>query len=175
LLFDETAFDNTLDSLNHDSLFPNSTVASSASDLPASGGSGNTWPSPDTVDATGFDWNAHTTSNQSASPVSGAASSNSPLSVAANEASSGYRALAKRALPSKPPEPTNDAAAHKKLRRERNSIAARKYRQKRIDRITELEELLAKSEKERLSLRVEVERWKTKAMVLEEIASSSRK
>ena len=63
----------------------------------------------------------------------------------------------------------------KEQRRQRNTMAARKYRQKRLDRIAELEDLLAKTEKERDNLRLELERWKTKAELLEEFNLAPRK
>ena len=63
--------------------------------------------------------------------------------------------------------------ASKVLRRERNSISARKYRQKRQDRIAELEHALAKTEKERDTLKVQLESWKTKAELLLELTTGS--
>ncbi|KAI9879968.1 MAG: hypothetical protein M1830_006276 [Pleopsidium flavum] len=62
----------------------------------------------------------------------------------------------------------------KERRRQRNSIAARKYRQKRLDRIAELEQALAKTEKERDNLMVQLECWKTKAKLLQELTAGSR-
>ena len=67
-------------------------------------------------------------------------------------------------------ETSNDDASARDLRRQRNTVAARKYRQKRLDRITELEQALAKTEKERDDLKLQVERWKMKAEVLQEMA-----
>ena len=64
--------------------------------------------------------------------------------------------------------------ASKIQRRERNSISARKYRQKRLDRIAELEQALANTEAERDSLAVQLECWKTKAELLQELTLVSR-
>jgi len=64
--------------------------------------------------------------------------------------------------------------ASKIQRRERNSISARKYRQRRLDRIAELEQALANMEVERDSLAVQLECWKTKAELLRELALGSR-
>ncbi len=69
---------------------------------------------------------------------------------------------------------SHDESASKMRRRERNSISARKYRQKRLDRIAELEQALAKTEKERDSLAVQLECWKTKAELLQELTLGSK-
>ena len=65
-------------------------------------------------------------------------------------------------------DPTSKAS-----RRERNSISARKYRQKRLDRIDELERALATTEKERDTLKLQLECWKTKAELLQELTMGS--
>ena len=124
-----------------------------------------------------FNWPMDNTTSDFTS-VNAHLSSNSSHSTPPNDAStSNYLPLAPRDPPPSDRSsatPPKDSASEKARRRERNSIAARKYRQKRIDRIAELEEALARSEKERAGLRVEVERWKTKATVLEELTSASR-
>jgi len=51
------------------------------------------------------------------------------------------------------PHPVSDARV---IKRQRNNIAAKKYRQKRIDRITELEEELQKVAREKDELRLEL-------------------
>jgi hypothetical protein len=61
----------------------------------------------------------------------------------------------------------------KKLRRQRNSAAARKYRQKRLDRIEELEEALRKTQTERDELKVQVAQWKGKAETLQSLMARS--
>jgi hypothetical protein len=61
----------------------------------------------------------------------------------------------------------------KKLRRQRNTAAARKYRQKRLDRIEELEEALRKTQTERDELKVQVAQWKGKAEVLQSLMANS--
>ena len=60
-----------------------------------------------------------------------------------------------------------------KLRRQRNSAAARKYRQKRLDRIEELEQALQEMQTERDELKVQVARWKGRAEVLQSMVASS--
>lgn len=60
----------------------------------------------------------------------------------------------------------------KKLRRQRNTAAARKYRQKRLDRIEELEEALRKTQTERDELKVQVAQWKGKAEVLQSLMAN---
>jgi hypothetical protein len=61
----------------------------------------------------------------------------------------------------------------KMLRRQRNSAAARKYRQKRLDRIEELEQALQKTQTERDELKVQVARWKGKAEALQSLVARS--
>ena len=56
-----------------------------------------------------------------------------------------------------------------KLRRQRNSAAARKYRQRRLDRIEELEQALQKTQAERDDLKVQVARWRGKAEALQSL------
>jgi len=58
----------------------------------------------------------------------------------------------------------------KDTRRQRNNVAANKYRQKRIDRITSLEESLCKAEKERDAFRLQLEWWKSRATFLQDLA-----
>ena len=60
-----------------------------------------------------------------------------------------------------------------KLRRQRNSAAARKYRQRRLDRIEELEHALQKTQTERDELKVQVARWRGKAEALQALMASS--
>jgi predicted RNase H-like nuclease (RuvC/YqgF family) len=59
------------------------------------------------------------------------------------------------------------------LRRQRNSAAARKYRQKRLDRIEELEQALQKTQTERDELKMQVARWKGKAEALQSLMARS--
>ena len=66
-------------------------------------------------------------------------------------------------------------SASRELRRQRNTVAARKYRQKKFDRISELEQQLAAVEEERNNLLVEVERWKAKAELLQEMMLGQEK
>jgi Basic region leucine zipper len=60
-----------------------------------------------------------------------------------------------------------------KLRRQRNSAAARKYRQRRLDRIEELEQALQKTQAERDDLKVQVARWRGKAEALQSLMAIS--
>ncbi|KAK3723496.1 hypothetical protein LTR37_001748 [Vermiconidia calcicola] len=59
--------------------------------------------------------------------------------------------------------PPNDERAHK---RQKNTEAARRYRQRKFDRVTELEEALASMTKERDDLRLKLARSETEADVL---------
>ena len=69
------------------------------------------------------------------------------------------------------PDCNPDEQELKKLRRQRNSAAARKYRQRRLDRIEELEQALQKTQTERDGLKVQVARWKGKAEALQSLVS----
>ena len=60
-----------------------------------------------------------------------------------------------------------------KLRRQRNSAAARKYRQRRLDRIEELEQALQKTQTERDDLKVQVAQWRGKAEALQSLVARS--
>jgi Basic region leucine zipper len=60
-----------------------------------------------------------------------------------------------------------------KLRRQRNSAAARKYQQRRLDRIEELGQALQKMQTERDELKVQVARWKGKAEALQSFMARS--
>lgn len=55
------------------------------------------------------------------------------------------------------------------LRRQRNTLAARKYRQKRIDRISDLEEEVDKLKGERDELRIKLARQEAETMALREM------
>ena len=70
-------------------------------------------------------------------------------------------------------ESADAKTSHVELRRQRNNVAAQKYRQKRLDRIAELEQALVKSEKEKNELQLQVERWKMKAELFEEMAKKT--
>lgn len=61
----------------------------------------------------------------------------------------------------------------RKLRRQRNTAAARKYRQRRLDRIEELEQALQQTQTERDELKVQVARWKGKAEALQALMAGS--
>ena len=55
------------------------------------------------------------------------------------------------------------------LKRQRNTIAARKYRQKRLDRITELEDALKGMTQERDDLRLRLARQEAETAALKEM------
>ncbi|KAJ9150890.1 hypothetical protein NKR23_g3501 [Pleurostoma richardsiae] len=66
------------------------------------------------------------------------------------------------------PDHDPDAA----LKRQRNTIAARKYRQKRLDRIKELEDALEEMTKERDDLRIRLARQEAETAALKEMMRS---
>jgi len=68
-----------------------------------------------------------------------------------------------------PRDRSNDAPAILAQKRHRNNIAARKYRQKRIDRITELDLALEKMTKDRNNLRVLLAKREAEVAVLKDI------
>ena len=49
------------------------------------------------------------------------------------------------------------------IKRARNTLAARRYRQKRVERLEELEGLLAEAEREKERCREEAVRWRMEA------------
>ncbi|KAL2872995.1 hypothetical protein SGCOL_011870 [Colletotrichum sp. CLE4] len=59
--------------------------------------------------------------------------------------------------------------ADKILRRQRNTIAARKYRQKKVDRIDELETLLKEMTRERDDLRIRLARQEAETEALKSV------
>jgi len=73
-----------------------------------------------------------------------------------------------------PPDPEGDLDDEddKLLRRNRNTLAARKYRQKRTDRIAELEEALAVMAKERDALRLNLSRKDAEVGILKEMLAA---
>lgn len=69
--------------------------------------------------------------------------------------------------PSKAPAPSTDAAAM--MKRQRNTVAARRYRQKRIDRISELEGTVDQLTRERDELRLKLARQEAETAALREV------
>ncbi|GKT45871.1 LOW QUALITY PROTEIN: uncharacterized protein ColSpa_06052 [Colletotrichum spaethianum] len=65
--------------------------------------------------------------------------------------------------------------ADKVLRRQRNTIAARKYRQKKVDRIDELENLLKEMTRERDDLRIRLARQEAETEALKSIMRTETK
>ncbi|KAL0938082.1 bZIP transcription factor [Colletotrichum truncatum] len=59
--------------------------------------------------------------------------------------------------------------ADKILRRQRNTIAARKYRQKKVDRISDLEKMLEEMTRERDELRLRLARQEAETEALKSI------
>ena len=94
------------------------------------------------------------------SPVTEAASSvkSSPKKRSATEASDPTSASPSSASRSENPENAN--------KRKRNTEAARRYRQRKFDRVTELEEALEAMTKDRDELRMKLARSETEADVL---------
>lgn len=77
-------------------------------------------------------------------------------------------------LPTPPPPPppkfapsSSDATAT--LKRQRNTVAARRYRQKRIDRISELEGAVDQLTRERDELRLKLARQEAETAALREV------
>ena len=66
------------------------------------------------------------------------------------------------------PAPDSDVI----LKRQRNTIAARKYRQKRLDRITELETALKAMTRERDDLKIQLARQEAETSALKELMRS---
>jgi len=87
------------------------------------------------------------------------------------------------APPSHRPSPNSDGRdseiatphADKVLRRQRNTIAARKYRQKKVDRIDELENLLKEMTRERDDLRIRLARQEAETEALKSIMERDAK
>jgi hypothetical protein len=69
----------------------------------------------------------------------------------------------------------DDVSEGRLLKRQRNNIAAKKYRQKKVDRIQELEEEVAKIKEERDELRIRLAREEAKTTMLEGFLSSRDK
>ena len=69
----------------------------------------------------------------------------------------------KRALPNSPSDPDSVE------KRQRNNLAARKYRQKKVDRIKELEDQVEEVKRERDELRIRLARQEAETAALREI------
>jgi len=78
----------------------------------------------------------------------------SPLSSSSTHSSTSNSKSASKTPHSRPPKEDDEAA----VKRYRNTLAARKYRQKRIDRIKDLEEALEEVTRERDELRIQLAR-----------------
>lgn len=61
------------------------------------------------------------------------------------------------------------------LRRQRNTIAARKYRQKKVDRIDELESMLKEMTRERDDLRIRLARQEAETEALKSVMGKETK
>ncbi|GKT71488.1 BZIP transcription factor [Colletotrichum tofieldiae] len=94
-----------------------------------------------------------------------------------------YAAVSSGAPPSHRSSPNSDGRdsevatphADKILRRQRNTIAARKYRQKKVDRIDELESLLKEMTRERDDLRIRLARQEAETEALKSIMRTETK
>jgi hypothetical protein len=67
--------------------------------------------------------------------------------------------------------PAPSSADNQALKRHRNNIAARKYRQKKLDRISELEEALLNVTREKDELKVQLARREAEVQVLRDMLS----
>lgn len=65
--------------------------------------------------------------------------------------------------------------ADKVLRRQRNTIAARKYRQKKVDRIEQLEKMLEEMTRDRDDLRIRLARQEAETEALKSIMRTETK
>lgn len=92
-----------------------------------------------------------------------------PPSIAGTERNS---STGKNKRKQSPTESASDAAAEK---RRRNTLAARRFRQKQHDRVAELEQALENMTKERDALKMQVARWEGEAVALRGILSDSKK
>lgn len=99
-------------------------------------------------------------------PANGAQSSSSPSDDGSFSSTSGNKRKA-----SSPPE---DEVVAKDLKRQRNTLAARKYRQKRLDRIAELEQALADMTGDRDDLRLKLARREAEVDALREMLGSKK-
>lgn len=72
------------------------------------------------------------------------------------------------------PDHSPAAPVDRKRKRERNTEAARRYRQRKLDRTTELEEALSEVKKERDELRLRLARAEAEADVLRSMVGKGR-
>ncbi|TDZ39167.1 hypothetical protein CTRI78_v010643 [Colletotrichum trifolii] len=110
-----------------------------------------------------------------------------PLDMSVYAAASAAAAAATSAAAAPPPShrssPTSDGpgpdistpGADKILRRQRNTIAARKYRQKKVDRIADLEKLLEDMTRDRDDLRLRLARQEAETDALKSIMRKETK
>ncbi|RSL59663.1 hypothetical protein CEP54_007183 [Fusarium duplospermum] len=106
-----------------------------------------------------------TTSNNKSPSIPGTSTFSLHPSPAASSSSSGSSSSHKR---KSSPEDETAAVA---LKRQRNTLAARKYRQKRLDRISELEAALAAMTSERDDMRLQLVRREAEVDALREMLS----
>jgi septin family protein len=96
-------------------------------------------------------------------------------SLAGSSSTTGdHSAAASAAGLSRTPQSTEHEDARSR-RRERNTLAARKYRQKRLDRIAELEQALMQVTRERDDLKVQLARQESETKILKEVLESKAK
>lgn len=133
-----------------------------ASTAPASLHSGHAL---DSSAVSGFDASSTSAISEDASPQDSTTALIPGLSMSDNKRTSKKRSHAASSGASTPA----DADAELSLKRQRNNIAAKKYRQKRIDRIEELESEVEAVKRERDELRIKLARQEAETAALREM------
>ncbi|KAL2694844.1 hypothetical protein Neosp_001432 [[Neocosmospora] mangrovei] len=107
------------------------------------------------------------TSNNKSPSIPGTSTFSLHPSPAASSSSGSSSSLKRKSSP-------EDESASVALKRQRNTLAARKYRQKRLDRISELEAALAAMTSERDDIRLQLARSEAQADALREMLNSKK-
>ena len=100
------------------------------------------------------------------SPSSPYSHTSSTATTSSNNASSNHHSKPRHSTSKRSSASNADGDAEAILKRHRNTIAARKYRQKRLDRITELEGALAAMTNERDELKLKLARAEAEVSVV---------
>lgn len=108
-------------------------------------------------------FNLNSTGSQSPAPTPSDSPGESTSTTTTTNATTARASGAGR-QPAKPQEDPDTV-----LKRQRNTIAARKYRQKRLDRVTELEEALDRMTRERDDLKLRLARQEAETAALKEM------
>ncbi|KAI8720076.1 BZIP domain-containing protein [Fusarium sp. LHS14.1] len=106
-------------------------------------------------------------SNNKSPSIPGTSTFSLHPSPAASSSSGSSSSLKRKSSP-------EDESASVALKRQRNTLAARKYRQKRLDRISELEAALAAMTSERDDIRLQLARSEAQADALREMLNSKK-